>query len=1807
MNELLKKYESIDQSKLNDGAIKILNRVKTLTSEFSTDDAKNNKIAEDVLNEIIKKYPDSVKIVKRTPKAKPAPKKVAKAKKPATVSTAKKSGNNIMTVAKEIQKAGESWKEAMERAKQVLKDRREQVVQKQKTELEKLYALVKTKKELQGFTKSDIQRDAVRTAKPTGARFVTKQGFTSNQHGVDFPNKLGRKYWETRDRHADRLAPNYPKDTPLLASGGALPNEYVSVVRWADGNYRVQLKRESMAFGRYFNDSFEDKERAEKFAKKISENNKVNYIGISTLPYDFRKSNIPEKEFLEKYYQNNEFSYGGSVTETMIVNMPDGSDIKVETKSGTISKISKRVSVNESKNSVLFYKLPADLQQKINKRLNPDALANGGGIDGGMSNLTMQNVSFAKGGKVKHTFKVGEIVSFPTQKNRYMDKPILDMINHFSNKELVIEKINEDKPYNLADVYIKDTGEKLRNLILNPKVLKIYPDNVEDEKSVKIKDWYLENYPSDDLGEELNDEVTFEDMWNEDYKKYDIYQVMGVGDSLIRERLFEHLAEIKGVSYDVVYRKLFSNIEYAKGGSVSNERMYNFLQDDLEKLEKAINEDDTEQVETFFSYWLGSSGHLKSLETKTNERMYNFLKDDLEKLEKAINDGDKEQIDIFFSYWGQHLESLKMANGGSLPFMTDPNFGNFQNTGAFAEGGYFDKLQDVRFLFSVGEKIKVPQMGKRKLELLDAEIIEQYPAEQNDGTYYPFYYVKGTWENSGKLLYDEEELLEFGNKPNKSFSDGGNIIADTVSAIFNPNEKDGKIKTTFGDKTKTGFFEMMTSVNNTPEEITSAIFIPNEKTGRVYTEFGAKTKKGLYEMINNMRNTFELGGAFMMTDLAGHTGGSDGVGIPKPLSGVSGTYYTGLVGETGAMSSGELFMDGGAMAQNQQVINDASQSYVNYYLGEGASQGIYKDGGSIPNNYEGRTAEDVWNSLSQSQRFHFLTDHNKSEIQTTDYSLEEFSKKKYRFLSEKVKKSFDKHIQTGQYASGGSLGKALYVAYSSYFDSNKYDEEKIMSALKSIGAKNIHLENDGGMSNQPEVVVFNGSKRQAEDALNEAFDTDYILIYEKDWRTKKMADGGSVDYYEQLAVYVQGKGSIYNGTSMKKALEKANSYLKNNPKAEIAIVDEKYGDEYDFYGNLKDDYAKGGSVGTVEFNAGDIVWQKDDKRYATVMNNYGDPVNGDYGEVRLDTTGNTSIYTYDKKYQSTGYNLVKLGEKGDTGKFTPEVVAEMKESANRLIDSRKERDDTEMIEYYEGIYKRLLDGEFDSMTGAKSTASNKKGSRDYTYVPNKDVKELSVVVKGELKKLMGSDILDGVYVKNSAKSATKVDANAVFAKILKDAKEAKSGKTKRFEASDLKKINVEMVQKLVDAGYTEQQVRNVIFGYAFDNEIVADNELEYDNGIFSYEESYVKEKIDDLVEAQKNKEFVAGIEYPDFDWQGIIKKYKISSKPKNIVIKRNFPSGGYNEYHYEVFVGENIALGHQLGYKEFDSNGKLTGDYIEKGKKVSDITKQNAWQKERGQKAGFNGGYWYVVSSKIETIDDVLKTLLSQKGGYCKELELYSDSFPKTLKENKIDFADGGFMNNVYAKHKGGEKADIQKMKKALIAKAKSKGIYENFGQNEVRDLQDKYGYTNSVREFDNWAMNFDLSQMADGGNLMGVHDGTAFMENPIYADRGSYLEDNDGFMKADNEFNYRYPTKDVYIETLDEPIDLTDNAIVKIKEVSVETINDDIDLNEDGRVKVRMGYEPEKKNPEKFGEINPRAFEFMNLPMPTSNEHKND
>ena len=69
----------------------------------------------------------------------------------------------------------------------------------------------------------------------------------------------------------------------------------------------------------------------------------------------------------------------------------------------------------------------------------------------------------------------------------------------------------------------------------------------------KIKEWYMKEYPTDELGAEINNEITFEDLFVALDK--DVYEVLGVGDSVIRERCFEKLAEIMNVDYDYIFEK----------------------------------------------------------------------------------------------------------------------------------------------------------------------------------------------------------------------------------------------------------------------------------------------------------------------------------------------------------------------------------------------------------------------------------------------------------------------------------------------------------------------------------------------------------------------------------------------------------------------------------------------------------------------------------------------------------------------------------------------------------------------------------------------------------------------------------------------------------------------------------------------------------------------------------------------------------------------------------------------------------------------------------------------------------------------------------------------------------------------------------------------------------------------------------------------------------------------------------------------------------------------------------------------------
>ena len=71
---------------------------------------------------------------------------------------------------------------------------------------------------------------------------------------------------------------------------------------------------------------------------------------------------------------------------------------------------------------------------------------------------------------------------------------------------------------------------------------------------MNIREFYVKNYPTDDLGMGINPKATFAGLLNQLIVNGDVYEYLYVYDSIVRERLFERLAEELEVSYEYVYK-----------------------------------------------------------------------------------------------------------------------------------------------------------------------------------------------------------------------------------------------------------------------------------------------------------------------------------------------------------------------------------------------------------------------------------------------------------------------------------------------------------------------------------------------------------------------------------------------------------------------------------------------------------------------------------------------------------------------------------------------------------------------------------------------------------------------------------------------------------------------------------------------------------------------------------------------------------------------------------------------------------------------------------------------------------------------------------------------------------------------------------------------------------------------------------------------------------------------------------------------------------------------------------------------------
>jgi hypothetical protein len=143
----------------------------------------------------------------------------------------------------------------------------------------------------------------------------------------------------------------------------------------------------------------------------------------------------------------------------------------------------------------------------------------------------------------------------------YLKNKILELLKDFNNYEVggsLVDGYLTDPNFGDFQAGIYDNGGQIDT------------KNITIAKRIKVKKWYLKTYPKDDLGKEIREDITFWSLWAYMSQGYDVYNILGVGDSMIRERVFEELSKILGVDYDVIYQKWLNSDEYAMGGSLGN-------------------------------------------------------------------------------------------------------------------------------------------------------------------------------------------------------------------------------------------------------------------------------------------------------------------------------------------------------------------------------------------------------------------------------------------------------------------------------------------------------------------------------------------------------------------------------------------------------------------------------------------------------------------------------------------------------------------------------------------------------------------------------------------------------------------------------------------------------------------------------------------------------------------------------------------------------------------------------------------------------------------------------------------------------------------------------------------------------------------------------------------------------------------------------------------------------------------------------------------------------------------------------------
>ena len=362
------------------------------------------------------------------------------------------------------------------------------------------------------------------------------------------------------------------------------------------------------------------------------------------------------------------------------------------------------------------------------------------------------------------------------------------------------------------------------------------------------------------------------------------------------------------------------------------------------------------------------------------------------------------------------------------------------------------------------------------------------------------------------------------------------------------------------------------------------------------------------------------------------------------------------------------------------------------------------------------------------------------------------------------------------------------------------------------------------------------------------------------------------------------------------------------------------------------------------------------------------------------------------------------------------------------------------------------------------------------------------------------------------------------------------------------KIEIESVSELYDTYFEKypaatELVAYYIYGYKDDNDIYNMEIGKYGKPIditpyselmLDYEYTW-EHKMPELDEQVKELMDNESMETGMFAKGGKISKDEAIVKAIRMGVDFN------KDFHAQSYGNELSELARETGYRKSKSSsgslGRAFFEHLEKRYDKSPEYYDNLSTNDMYAKGGrlsnnpklkqYRGKNFEIVK-EYDRVADIGK----YKGQKVKYVDLKFEDDEKVYPMSKLFY--DKFVRK-YEFKKGGRVSkidrDIRKFKTQLINKAKRKGIYENFGLNEVRKIEEKYdmyerddmGVPNyqKLQDFNNWTMNYE-PQFERGGVVeqivkMGGEYDLSNMEHSIPNRAIRYNKDNSRY----EIFNY--------------------------------------------------------------------------------------